>query len=352
MKKHLITIALISFVLLNLGCKKSVIEPPPDYLQPGRRDYVWTVDTLKHPSSFQTNMYNFGGTSPKNLFVVGFNDTYQRKMYHFDGVSWMPIKLSVAEGGFINIINDLSSIYGFNENNIFSVGSRYYDSPTGTGYVDSSLIIHYDGSVWKESLVGQGAPLNVIWGADANNVWAMGVAGSIFFFNGLEWTKIKMRDDIQFHSINGTSKNNIFALAIKLDVMPYDSIMSILFHYDGYGWREIDSGYEFTHQYFRASIWALDENNIFIAGNGIYKKLGNTWVKFFDNGQGFSKIKGTSERNLFAVYESVQHYNGLNWAELTMPIPIMFPLTDIWTDGKEVFIVGNDGNTTYIFHGK
>jgi len=352
MIKHFLSIALISFVLSNLSCKKSITDPQPDELQPGRRDYVWKVDTLKHPSSFQTLMRSIWGTSSKNLFAVGFNDDYRRKMYHFDGVSWTPVKLSVAEGGFINIINGLSTVYGFSENNIFAVGSRYYDSPTGTGYVDSSLIIHYDGSAWKESLVGRGAWLNVIWGADPNNVWAMGGIGSVFFFNGLEWTKIRMQDDIQFHAISGTSKDNIFSLAIKLDVMPYDSIMSILFHYDGYAWKEIDSGYEFSRNFYRTSVWSLDENNIFITGYGIYKKTGNDWEKIFDNGQLYSKIKGTSERNMFVVYESVQHYNGTNWAELTMPIPPTFPLTDIWTDGKEVFIVGNDGNTTYIFHGK
>jgi hypothetical protein len=50
------TIFLAGFACLHHGCKETPPEPPDDTPKPGKCDYVWTVDTLAYPGSFQTLM--------------------------------------------------------------------------------------------------------------------------------------------------------------------------------------------------------------------------------------------------------------------------------------------------------
>jgi hypothetical protein len=90
-------------------------------------------------------------------------------------------------------------------------------------------------------------------------------------------------------------------------------------------------------------------------------KLYRTWsgvsyldsVKWRDMGlSGFTRgVFGTSEDNLFAVGTSVWHWNGSNWYEYTNVPSQQFTMFKMWTDGREVFIVGTDGTNSYILHG-
>ena len=65
MKKHILFVVLITIVLLNLGCKKTLIGPVQDI--PGRRDYIWTVDTLNYPYN---TIYRIWGSSPTDVWAV------------------------------------------------------------------------------------------------------------------------------------------------------------------------------------------------------------------------------------------------------------------------------------------
>jgi hypothetical protein len=49
---------------------------------------------------------------------------------------------------------------------------------------------------------------------------------------------------------------------------------------------------------------------------------------------------------------SLYHYDGSDWRKINLPVSDEVAFYDIWTDGREAFIVGHDGNRTFIAHGK
>src|ERR1041384_396670 len=94
-------------ILQALACRDSgtdPVKPPP----PGKNDYLWTVDTLAYPGSFQTNMHAMYANSATNVYIVGHNDLGAGQMYHFDGTRWTPVGLSVAQGGTLTKPFDLN----------------------------------------------------------------------------------------------------------------------------------------------------------------------------------------------------------------------------------------------------
>ncbi len=48
----------------------------------------------------------------------------------------------------------------------------------------------------------------------------------------------------------------------------------------------------------------------------------------------------------------VYHWNGQNWIRLMEVENLNRVLYSSWTDNTETFIVSNDGQNTYIIHGK
>jgi hypothetical protein len=67
-------------------------------------------------------------------------------------------------------------------------------------------------------------------------------------------------------------------------------------------------------------------------------------------------MAGTSDENMFAVgdFGNVFHYNGVDWYQYRELKDFGVVYSGVWTDGKEVFVVGytHDGGKTIILHGK
>jgi hypothetical protein len=75
-------------------------------------------------------------------------------------------------------------------------------------------------------------------------------------------------------------------------------------------------------------------------------------------------IAGTDDNNLFIVgagfrdglyYGVVHHYNGSDWFQFSNLALIDVILYDVWTDGREVFAVGNTTRfpqVSIVVHGK
>ncbi len=51
-------------------------------------------------------------------------------------------------------------------------------------------------------------------------------------------------------------------------------------------------------------------------------------------------------------FGGVRHFNGTDWYSYSLFETFPFRLLHGWTDGKEVFIVGNDDIRSVILHGK
>ncbi len=70
MKLHPVMLTLLFFAI---SCNTT--EPPAEEgPKTGKRDYVWSSDTLLYPNSFQTTMRSIYGTASNNDYIVGHKD--------------------------------------------------------------------------------------------------------------------------------------------------------------------------------------------------------------------------------------------------------------------------------------
>lgn len=215
------------------GCRKSSVGPvtPKD-----PRTYTWTIDTLAYPGSYQTMMQSIWGSSASDVYAVGHNDRGFGKMYHFDGKTWADVKLNPTQGGTVPGPIDLHCVYGFSSKDIWSVGERIYDNPNPPpNFLETQLIIHYDGVNWSEVHVDSGAILTRVWGAIPSDVWAGGMNGALYHFDGVSFKKVYFDPEMYFNSFWGFSSSDVYALCGKIVdyVQPEDSSQYFLFHFDG-----------------------------------------------------------------------------------------------------------------------
>ena len=95
----------ISFVimLVDLNCNSNPVEP----LQPGRRDYVWTVDTIDTPYDAIGRMW---ASSPKDIWTTS-DGSWDQSISHFNGEKW-------SSFGISGIVVPWA-IYGFSDSDVY-----------------------------------------------------------------------------------------------------------------------------------------------------------------------------------------------------------------------------------------
>ena len=351
---------LLSF--LSLSCHDNGTQPPGNTLQLGKRNYIWEVDTLSYPGSFQTLMRDIWASSPKDVYVVGHNDqSGQGTMYNFDGKSWSPIHLLTVEGGTIQQGFDLSTVYGFGSKDVWAVGDHIYVNPTPPpNFLDSSMIIHFDGNAWEEAQLDKRLRyLSTIGGTSPNDIWAGGVNGSLYHFDGMQWRAFSFDTTVFLSSFSGYSSNNYYATGQRnVDfVQPLDSALYILFHFDGSNWAQIDSFQinPFENNWkFGYWLWKSPKGILFSSAYGVYTyQSDKTWHDLFISDWPL-RIYGSSDENIWAVggLSRAYQWNGQDWKRMTEVEDLNEILYSVWTNNVETFIVSNDGRQTYIIHGK
>jgi hypothetical protein len=359
--------AVLLFLTFCLFQSCNTTEPPPSPPPKDPRTYTWTVDTLAYPGSFQTTMRDIWASAPNNVYVVGRNDQAGwGTMYHFDGSRWTPVRLLVNQGGTIGRGFDLSAICGFAPNDIYAVGNYIYDNPNPPpNFLDSSLIIHFDGVQWREqTVVPNGRQLLDVWGASRNDVWACGVGGLLLHFDGANWLK----DSISM----SVPPNGSFQLGHLMGRGSLVWMMGVVFDYNlvtethyffartQQMWNVVNSfrigGGQSEHKWGAAGMWTGPLGVLYSVGAGVFRLDGDTWTRFFSSA-GLTAMNGINEQSLFVVgfLGKVFHYNGSDWYQFTQLENPNVVYTGVCTDGNEVFIVGytfDAPQKTVVLHGR
>jgi hypothetical protein len=341
LRPRLAAIVILGF--LQWGCKNNPVEPLKD-----PRTYTWSIDTLAYPGSFQTSMRDIWASSPQSVWIVGHNDRGFGKMFHYDGKEWKPVDL--AFGGI-----DLSAIYGFGADNIFAVGERIYYNPTSPpNFLDSSLIIHFDGRQWREHRTPAGRHLLTIFGNSPNDVWAAGGAGTLFHYDGTRWSKFPMDAQYDFFDMGGLGKE-LYMLGRRDEGPPGDLTRGyrVLFGYDGSSWRAIDSVHVLSDLFYRV---AAIGNTWYTLGYGVWALRGGVWQKELTTANVLQGYYAVSPSNVFVVGQQslIYHYDGQTWQQLRDIVGGGWWLHAVWATEREAFIVGHDagGFKTIVLHGK
>ncbi|MBM4172720.1 MAG: hypothetical protein FJ214_12685, partial [Ignavibacteria bacterium] len=298
MIKSFLRFIVISVLIITNSCN-SPTEPEP---LPGRRDYVWKVDTLQIPF---TSLIRIWGSGPDNIWAIGPGGDLGKTIYHYDGVNW-------KTDGISRPISPLS-VFGFNA----------YDVWLGGG---DGRIWQLDGNIWKqivqfyrprEKVIG----FSEIWGDSPSNIFATGYSGYeesrtavIAHYKEAKWKLLEFPGlKYNFLRIKGIDKetSKYYLMGIK-ETSSGQSIFG-LFEFNGTDIKQIYEGTTSRETY--SAVQQIDGKIYFVIGNTIYRYINNEFKEFvkIDNTNFYTQIFGRSKKDIFLrMLDGIAHYNGSN----------------------------------------
>ena len=81
--------------------------------------------------------------------------------------------------------------------------------------------MQWNGTVWTPQTSGTAEYLLGAWGADANNVWAVGVGGAMAKWNGTAWTAQNGGTTLQLNGVWGTDAKNVWTVGVSGTILRY-----------------------------------------------------------------------------------------------------------------------------------
>lgn len=330
MRPILNSLAVFTFTLMAVlafnTCKENPVDPNEN-LQPGKRDYVWTVDTLKVPTGTYMTISHMWGSAPNDIWATGDAEESRLGLWHYDGVKW-----------------------------------TCNNTP--------------------RPMMPRG-----IWGTSKNNIWVGNINGTFWHFDGVKWAEYSKHTlpgyaELLNQSICGDSPTNIYATGFA-DNPDGSGHKAIIQRFDGNNWNFINiptirSNFaqikkNSLNQYFINSwdemnsqtpnkifllennklnqIYATDKSTSLVQiGGSVYFLLDNKLYKYENKEFVFFKnfielyfrtvSLGRSEKDIFIWHTNeIKHYNGTDLITLFSTAahllsPIIFE--------KEVFFLAKD----------
>jgi hypothetical protein len=165
-------------------------------------------------------------------------------------------------------------------------------------------------------------------------------------------------------NINGMtarSPDDVYLIGnVHWDFLP--KAVYYLFHRQNGYWTTVDSAHSEPglqeDKWGIAALWTSPSGRVYSCGNGAYRLNGSAWDRLYSYPAYLAGISGSSDANIFVVghLSTVLHYNGADWYQFTQFKVGNVVYSGVWTDGKEVFIVGYtaDGypEKTVVLHGR
>ena len=332
--------------ILFISCGVTDTETINKPVEPGRRDYVWEVDTLNTSGGTINCIW---GSSPTDVWAAG-NSPYvsHSEIWHYDGLSW-------------NMFTDISytwnpsSLFGFSKNDIWIGG--------GGGY-----FYHYEGNKWSISQRFVGTNINCmtvrdIWGDAPNNIYATcdalkpgnnkDVSSLILHYDGFDWKEVFRNDTtIQYYTIRGYKKNlYIVGETSKFDGSDYYKI----YEFSNNSMKEIFSGK--CSQVNGCNLEIIGDELYFVIWGKINELQNETFTEVlkleYENYAGYAC--GRNEKDIFFfMNDGIVHYNGTNYQyiyEFSLNEIMLFNDPVIMDNDIFITAVEITGNKNRIIHG-
>jgi hypothetical protein len=351
MKKNIFhSFALLSLILFLLttafSCNDDVVIPPE--LQPGSRNYEWTLDTLKlknYDFLYLTRMWAY---APNDVWAIGTGYVSRDLIWHFDGNRWMTD--SIPRG------MSPTAIWGFSNNNVW----------LGT---NEGAFWHFNGFLWSEiikySITGYNRVyIENIWGTTPNNIYAVGFAENtstydfkaiLLQYNGVRWDFIQIPVmKLDFTNIRQQSSTGLFVInAYDLAGISNNNRLII---YNGKDFTEVNDGN------YTTEIYDMNGEVYITMNRKIYRYLNSKLVLWKDLSSYFFRysVWGKNEKDFFGIADEgislnkdmVGHYNGTDF-KILLETNLNFTGAGAYTDNN-IFITAFDdsSNSSVIIHGK
>ena len=221
------------------------------------------------------------------------------------------------------------------------------------------MILHYNGQQWNEMQFQRTEELYAIWGISSDYLIAAGKHGALLQYNGFSWKRLNADKRFYFSDITGNS-DKIYMLAYIAGSETQDNIGKEFF----LEWA--DTNFAVTDSMTTINDWnnpkfgdsdiLLVDDKLFSVGSGVFvNENSNKWEKLLDTFPNhLFSIFGLNKNHIFTCGggNSLYFFNGSDWKKLDIPGNPLLPLYDVWCNDDEVFVIGEDGNKSYVIHGK
>ena len=237
------------------------------------------------------------------------------------------VGLPVAAGNFATLspmnsgaTGDLYGVWGANGDDVFAVGR-------------SGTIVHYDGFTWDSVSSDNTNDLYGIWGVSSTKVFAAGSAGTIIRYNGSAWSSMSSGTTNDLYSIWGATGTDVFAAGKSGTIL----------YYNGSNWSPMNSGTTNDLQ----GIWGATATDVLAAGNSgtIIRYNGSTWRSMRSGTTGdLYGIWGAARTDVFVIGQSgtIAHYDGSIWSSMNRNT--LNDLQAVWGfSSADVFVTGGSG---------
>jgi hypothetical protein len=260
----------------------------------------WANASIMTPVPTNT-YYSIWGAAADDVWVVGSGGILMR----WNGTIWAP-----GPGSASVTTATLYAVRGTARDNVWATGS-------------GSTRIRYNGSAWAvDASMGYTATTAQALWVGQSSVWAVGsgAMGSVSNrFDGSAWTAANTNFFSVLYGALGFSDNDVWAVGL----------LGALYHYDGQNWTPAPLSSPASNVYFNA-IWGSGPSDIWIGGYnnalsypnyGYMRRYnGTTWsVAQFTPMPGINAIHGTQPANVHAAGENglIARFDGTNWTQLS-----------------------------------
>ena len=350
-RTFLIYLLIFFSLLTHYGCNTTEPSIPIDQIT--SLEYDWEIDTLFNPNGYGIVPKSIWGSSTSDIWVAGYNLAGQGEMFHFDGLTW---KRTTPDLGFNY---ELSAVWGFNENEVFVVGSKLIiDSALHT----ESLILRYNGINWDKETIPLGKGLLYIHGQNSNDIWACGFSGALYHKTGDTWQKMYFDTKLKLGPIWAAPSGEVFMMNEYYDYpVTEDTAMFYFSKYSSSNWNILDScrlvnidGIPTGYKFGEYGVFGISENEIYSAGSGLFKFDGSNWqVETWDD-YDYNDIKCNEDLIFFVVggHGTIRYLLNNQWQKIRDFSKYTVDLYSIMPFKNEIFIGAYSGGNGYIIHGK
>lgn len=268
-------------------------------LSPTGHSFIWEVDTIG-TEGWINDLWGFNENNVWGVGAVQLPGGASNVIY-WNGSGWEIVPS--------NLQFYLYGIYGFSANQIWVVGNGNYNWG-GAAFWNGTSFAEYKFDADKPEYADTIYALNAVWGSAPDDVWAVGLAGTIIHWDGVRWEKVHSPTRLSLIDVWGNSRTNIYAVGFSL-LGEYE-----LLHYDGMSWKLVTETMPPASSYQLGTIWIDKSGGGVIAGSRGFMKNGNHWELMA--GSDFSRmttVRGSGMNNIFACgqYGRLLHYNGESW---------------------------------------
>lgn len=283
----------------------------------------WADSQPLDPGPTPENIGGIWGTSPSNVFAMGFST-----LYRYDGTAWRVVK-STNQCCY-------QALAGLGPTDLVAVGS-------------GGKIIRSDGTTITQQTSGTTRDLFAVASIGPGTAFTVGDAGTVLRLDGTSWTPVAAPTTNPLRAVCGTSPADVFA----------GGDGGTMLHFDGTRWTALPlpSTEDVTGLWCGSStVYVVTatrdrDGGTYITGHS-YRLDGTSWTLLAmpTGTQQLRAISGTGPTDLYAAGNgpAAYHFDGSTWvrlADLPWDYGSIYTLLSVWADGRGIFAGSTEGTT-------